>query len=76
MTMKRNPRLLGSAAPLSEYLKFVVIPETNSRISTVVQGGATMMAGYPYQFGSNATAQGVATHEIPILASTAPISTR
>ena len=25
-----------------------------------------MMAGYPYQFGSNATAQGVATHEIPI----------
>ena len=31
-----------------------------------MQGGATMMAGYPYQFGSNATAQGVATHEIPI----------
>jgi peptide/nickel transport system substrate-binding protein len=49
-----------------DTIKFAIIPETNSRIATVVQGGATMMAGYPFQFGSNATAPGVATHEIPI----------
>src|SRR6185312_7858385 len=43
-----------------------IIPETNSRIATVVQGGATMMAGYPYQFGTNNKEPGVAQLEIPI----------
>ena len=66
MTMKRNPNYWDQPRPYLNTLKFVVIPETNSRISTVVQGGATMMAGYPYQFGSNATAKGVTTHEIPL----------
>ncbi|MDO1582497.1 ABC transporter substrate-binding protein [Rhizobium oryzicola] len=66
MTMKRNPNYWDQPRPYLDTLKFVVIPETNSRISTVVQGGATMMAGYPYQFGSNATAEGVTTHEIKI----------
>jgi len=66
MTMKRNPQYWDQPRPYLDTLKFAIIPETNSRIATVVQGGATMMAGYPYQFGSNATAPGIATHEIPI----------
>lgn len=66
MTMKRNPGYWDQPRPYLETLKFAIIPETNSRIATVVQGGATMMAGYPYQFGNNADAEGVATQEIPI----------
>lgn len=66
MSFKRNPDYWDQPRPYLDTLKFAIIPETNSRISTVVQGGATMMAGYPYQFGSNADAPGVATHEIPI----------
>ncbi|MCF1461764.1 ABC transporter substrate-binding protein [Agrobacterium vitis] len=66
MSMKRNPQYWDQPRPYLDTLKFAIIPETNSRIATVVQGGATMMAGYPYQFGSNAKAAGVTTHEIPI----------
>lgn len=66
LSFKRNPDYWDQPRPYLETLKFAIIPETNSRISTVVQGGATMMAGYPYQFGANAKAPGVATHEIPI----------
>ncbi|MGV1832652.1 ABC transporter substrate-binding protein [Agrobacterium vitis] len=66
MSMKRNSQYWDQPRPYLDTLKFAIIPETNSRIATVVQGGATMMAGYPYQFGSNAKAAGVATHEIPI----------
>ncbi|WP_392709631.1 ABC transporter substrate-binding protein [Rhizobium ruizarguesonis] len=66
MTMARNPGYWDQPRPYLDTIKFAIIPETNSRIATVVQGGATMMAGYPYQFGSNATAPGVATREIPI----------
>lgn len=66
MTMKPNPGYWDAPRPYLDTLHFKIIPETNSRISTVVQGGATMMAGYPYQFGSNAEADGIATHEIPI----------
>ncbi|MGV8854681.1 MAG: ABC transporter substrate-binding protein [Devosia sp.] len=66
LTYKRNPDYWDQPRPYLDTLKFAIIPETNSRISTVVQGGATMMAGYPYQFGANAEAEGVATHEIPI----------
>lgn len=66
LSFKRNPDYWDQPRPYLEKLKFAIIPETNSRISTVVQGGATMMAGYPYQFGSNAEASGIATHEIPI----------
>ncbi|WP_174803612.1 ABC transporter substrate-binding protein [Martelella limonii] len=66
MTLKRNPEYWDQPRPYLDTLNFKIIPETNSRIATVVQGGATMMAGYPYQFGSNADAEGVATHEIPI----------
>jgi peptide/nickel transport system substrate-binding protein len=66
MTLKRNPNYWDQPRPYLDTLKFAIIPETNSRIATVVQGGATMMAGYPYLFGSNATAPGVATFEVPI----------
>ena len=66
LSFKRNPDYWDQPRPYLDTLKFAIIPETNSRISTVVQGGATMMAGYPYQFGSNAEAGGIATHEIPI----------
>lgn len=66
MSLKRNPDYWDQPRPYLDTLNFVIIPETNSRISTVVQGGATMMAGYPYQFGSNAEAPGVTTQEIPI----------
>lgn len=66
MTLKRNPEYWDQPRPYLDTLKFAIIPETNSRIATVVQGGATMMAGYPYQFGNNADAPGVATKEIPI----------
>lgn len=66
LSFKRNPNYWDQPRPYLDTLKFAIIPETNSRISTVVQGGATMMAGYPYQFGANAEAAGVATHEIPI----------
>ncbi len=66
MTLKRNPDYWDQPRPYLDTLNFKIIPETNSRIATVVQGGATMMAGYPYQFGSNATAPGIATKEIPI----------
>ncbi len=66
MTLTRNPAYWDQPRPYLDTLKFVIIPETNSRIATVVQGGAQMMAGYPYQFGSNATAPGVGSVEIPI----------
>ena len=66
MDMARNPDYWDQPRPYLDTIKFAIIPETNSRIATVVQGGATMMAGYPFQFGSNATAPGVTTHEIPI----------
>ncbi|MGO8536165.1 ABC transporter substrate-binding protein, partial [Rhizobium ruizarguesonis] len=61
MTMARNTGYWDQPRPYLDTIKFAIIPETNSRIATVVQGGETMMAGYPYQFGSNATAPGVAT---------------
>jgi peptide/nickel transport system substrate-binding protein len=66
MTLTRNPMYWDQPRPYLDTLKFAIIPETNSRIATVVQGGAQMMAGYPYQFGSNATAPGVGQIEIPI----------
>jgi peptide/nickel transport system substrate-binding protein len=66
MSLTRNPNYWDQPRPYLETLNFKIIPETNSRISTVVQGGATMMAGYPYQFGNNAEAPGVTTKEIPI----------
>lgn len=66
LSFKKNPGYWDQPRPYLDTLKFAIIPETNSRISTVVQGGAQMMAGYPYQFGANADAAGVATHEIPI----------
>ncbi|SFZ80631.1 peptide/nickel transport system substrate-binding protein [Devosia enhydra] len=66
VSMKRNPDYWDQPRPYLDTLKFAIIPETNARIATVVQGGATMMAGYPYQFGSNADADGVATKQIPI----------
>lgn len=66
LSFKRNPDYWDQPRPYLETLKFAIIPETQSRISTVVQGGATMMAGYPYQFGNNAEAADIATHEIPI----------
>lgn len=66
LSFKRNPDYWDQPRPYLDTLKFAIIPETNSRISTVVQGGAQMMAGYPYQFGANAEAPGVTTHEIPI----------
>jgi len=66
MTLRRNPDYWDQPRPYLDKLKFAIIPETNSRIATVVQGGASMMAGYPYQFGSNGDAPGVATLQIPI----------
>ncbi|MFP9137662.1 ABC transporter substrate-binding protein [Devosia sp. XGJD_8] len=66
LSFKKNPDYWDQPRPYLDTLKFAIIPETNSRISTVVQGGAQMMAGYPYQFGANADAPGIATHEIPI----------
>ena len=66
LSFTRNPDYWDQPRPYLDTLKFAIIPETNSRISTVVQGGAQMMAGYPYQFGANAEAAGVTTHEIPI----------
>ena len=61
MTLTRNPKYWDQPRPYLDTLKFAVIPETNSRIATVVQGGATMMAGYLFQFGNNASAPGVRT---------------
>jgi len=66
MSMVRNPDYWDQPRPYLDRLKFAIIPETNSRIATVVQGGASMMAGYPFQFGSNGDAPGVATLQIPI----------
>jgi peptide/nickel transport system substrate-binding protein len=66
VSMKRNPGYWDQPRPYLDTIKFAIIPETNARIATVVQGGATMMAGYPYQFGSNADAPGVATKQIAI----------
>ena len=47
--------------PYLDGLKVSIVSDTNARISTVVQGGGQFMAGYPFQFGSNATATHVAT---------------
>jgi len=66
MTMARNPGYWDQPRPYLDTLTFRIIPETNARIATVVQGGATMMAGYLRQFGSNARARGVGTVDIPI----------
>jgi peptide/nickel transport system substrate-binding protein len=66
MTLARNPNYWDQPRPYLDTLRFAIIPETNARIATVVQGGATMMAGYPYQFGTNNQAPGVTQLEIPI----------
>jgi peptide/nickel transport system substrate-binding protein len=66
MTLKRNPNYWDQPRPYLDILKFAIIPETNARIATVVQGGATMMAGYLFQFGDNARAAGVGTVPVPI----------
>lgn len=67
MTLERNPGYWDEGRPYLDELKFAIIPDSNSRIATVVQGGATMMAGYPYQFGDNASAPGVGAFQVPIL---------
>jgi peptide/nickel transport system substrate-binding protein len=66
MTLARNPDYWDQPRPYLAELKFAVIPETIARIATVVQGGATMMAGYPHQFGDNNKAPGVTQTLIPM----------
>jgi peptide/nickel transport system substrate-binding protein len=64
--MKRNPNYWDQPRPYLDELDFTIIAQTNSRIATVVQGGATMMAGYPYQFGTNNKADGVTMAKVAI----------
>ncbi|MGV3490066.1 MAG: ABC transporter substrate-binding protein [Devosia sp.] len=66
MTLTRNPNYWDAPRPYLDEITFTSLADINARIATVVQGGATMMAGYPYQFGTNADAEGVATVEVPI----------
>jgi peptide/nickel transport system substrate-binding protein len=65
-TYVRNDGYWDQPRPYLDGLKFVVIADTNARIATVVQGGALAMAGYMFQYGSNATAPGVTTFNVPI----------
>jgi peptide/nickel transport system substrate-binding protein len=64
--LRRNPDYWDQPRPYLDTLKYTVIQDSQARIATVVQGGATMMAGYLFQFGPNATAAGVVTHLIPM----------
>jgi peptide/nickel transport system substrate-binding protein len=65
-TLTRSATYWDQPRPYLDTLKYTIISETNQRIATVVQGSATMMAGYLFQFGTNATASGIATHLIPM----------
>lgn len=62
----RNPNYWDKPLPYLNSLTFVDIAATPSRIATVVQGGATMMAGYPYQWGKDDTEPGVTEVDIPM----------
>ena len=75
MTMKRNPRYWDQADARTSNLKFAIIPETNSRIATVVQGGATMMAGYPTSSARTPPHRGRPPRNPDPRHSTAPTST-
>jgi peptide/nickel transport system substrate-binding protein len=65
-TVVRNPGYWDQPRPYLNSIIFVDIAATPSRIATVVQGEATMMAGYPYQWGSQDTSPGVTDTEIPM----------
>ena len=65
-TVVRNPGYWDQPLPYLNSIIFVDIAATASRITTVVQGEATMMAGYPYQWGSDDSEPGVTDVEIPM----------
>lgn len=65
-TVVRNPGYWDQPLPYLNSIIFVDIAATPSRITTVVQGEATMMAGYPYQWGSDDTEPGVTDVKIPM----------
>jgi peptide/nickel transport system substrate-binding protein len=65
-TFVRNPIYWDAPRPYLDGLKVSIVSDTNQRISTVVQGGGQFMSGYPFQFGSNATATHVATWKIDV----------
>jgi peptide/nickel transport system substrate-binding protein len=62
----RNPGYWDQPRPYIDHFVLNQIPDTNSRIATVVQGGADYMYGYFYQYGSNASAPGVSTHRVTV----------
>jgi len=65
-TVVRNPGYWDQPLPYLNSITFVDIAATPSRISTVVEGEATMMAGYPYQWGTDDTEPGVTDVQIPM----------
>ena len=64
--LKKNPDYWDAPRPYIDTLTLLTIPESNTGQNMVVQGGLDIMMGYSYQYGSNATAPGVATKPVPI----------
>jgi peptide/nickel transport system substrate-binding protein len=65
-TLKKNPGYWDAPRPYIDEYVLMTIPESNTGQNMIVQGGLDYMMGYAYQYGTNATAPGVATQVVPI----------
>jgi len=65
-TYARNGSYWDSPRPYLDGVKVNIVTDAVARVSTVAQGGAQFMFGYPYQFGSSATATHVATYKVDV----------
>jgi peptide/nickel transport system substrate-binding protein len=64
--LNRNANYWDSPRPYINTLKLMTVPQSNTGQAMIVQGGMDIMMGYSYQYGTNATAPGVATKKVPI----------
>lgn len=60
-SLTANPEYWEEGKPYVDTLTFAVITDPAQRIQTVVQGGANVMNGYPFQFGAEAENPAVST---------------
>ena len=63
-TMEANKNYYDEGKPYLDKLIFSIVTDPAQRISTVVQGGAEIMNGYPFQFGDDADNPAVATYAV------------
>ena len=64
--LARNTVYWDAPRPYLDGLRFNVVPDALARMGAVAQGSAQFTPGFPYQFGTNATATHVTTLKIDI----------